>query len=123
MNAGAYKDIGTYWLRVEFDCGVGFLQEWGTGHRYMMGCGDFKPLGAQAISPAFTDEDHLFRAMVYQYTEGNYACDCNRISFLLRANQMEEPDEIPCGNSMVLDRLTAIRPDLSEVTIYQRGTK
>lgn len=117
------RDHGTYWLRVEFDGGVGFLHRWGTGHRYMMGSGDFKPLEAQIIHPSFESEDHLFQAMVYSYTEGNYACDCNRISFLLRANQMEEPDEIPCGDSMILDRLTAIRPDLTEVTIYERSTK
>lgn len=36
---------------------------------------------------------------IYQYVEGNYACDCNRSLFFARATGAPEPtlDETQCG--------------------------
>lgn len=33
------------------------------------------------------------------WTEGNFACDCNRASFFYSAANEEEPDELPCGST------------------------
>jgi len=114
------KDLGTYHVRVEFSDGSGFIQQWTTGRRYMYGRGSCSPLGAQVILPAWEDEQALFRAMVFQYTDGNYSCDCNRRAFLARANQEDEPegDDDVCGDTFTLKKLTAIRPDGSEVALW-----
>jgi len=39
------------------------------------------------------------------WSEGNYACDCNRLLFFLRANDEEEPKEMVCGDSRFTIRL------------------
>jgi hypothetical protein len=41
-------------------------------------------------------------AIIYQYTEGNYACDCNRSLFLY---DWDENDKKPCGNTIRLDKI------------------
>ena len=40
-------------------------------------------------------EEYLFR---YQYTEGNYSCDCNRAIFF--ADGTDEDDECECGDDV-----------------------
>lgn len=111
-------DLGTYHLRVEFEDGTGFIQQWATGMRYSQGCADFYPLHARRIAPPWSDEDALFGSMIYQYTDGNYGCDCNRLLFLARAYQQDELDEYECGETIPLLRLTAIRPDGTEHVIW-----
>ena len=56
--------------------------------------------------------------MQWQYTEGNYSCDCNRLPSLARAYQREEPEVAECRSTLVLKRLTMIRPDASEVVLF-----
>ena len=111
------KDLGTYWLRVEFSDGRGFLQEWNTGARYMRQTDDFCPLGAERIPSHYTDEQDLLDRMEFMYTKGNYACDCNRLAFIAVAQREEPPEDIPCAHTLKLSRLTAIRPDGSEVEL------
>lgn len=113
------KDLGTYWLRVEFEDGRGYLEKWETGHRYMHGTDSWKPLDGVLIKSTWTDEQDIFSAMEYQYTDGNYSCDCNKAMFLARAYQQEEPEDPPCGDTMTLSRLTAIRPDGSERVLWE----
>jgi hypothetical protein len=115
------KDLGTYWLRVEFDDGRGYLEKWETGRRYVGGSINWKRLDAKAIEPSWENEQELFETMEYQYVEGNYACDCNKLLFLARANQQDEPEHIPCGDTLMLFRLTAIRPDGSEQTLWEKS--
>lgn len=64
--------------------------------------------------------------MRYMFTEGNYACDCNRRMFLDQAAQKyletEEDEEdgedpYPCGQTLILESLTVIRPDGSEIAL------
>jgi hypothetical protein len=120
------KDLGTYYVRVEFTDGRGCLMDWSTGARYVGGgygpmppiYGGVQPLTATRMPPAYKDEDDLFAAMVYMFTDGNYGCDCNRALFLARAAQAHDAeDEHPCGHTLRLARLTAIRPDGSEVVL------
>ena len=41
----------------------------------------------------------------YEWTEGNYGCDCNRRLFMARAQGRPEPDPNPCGETIVLEAL------------------
>jgi len=115
------KDLGTYHVRVEFEDGQGFIYKWGTGRRYMYGRGPCSPLGATTIKPGWVDEQDLFKSIVFIFTDGNYSCDCNKRAFLARANQEDEPerDADICGDTILLKRLTAIRPDGSEVLLWE----
>jgi len=112
------KDLGTYHLRVELEDGRGWIERWDTGHRYTHGTPEQTKLDATLITPTWDTEEDLLSGMVYIYTEGNYSCDCNKALFLARAHQQPEPDETPCGDTMPVKRLTAIRPDASEVVIF-----
>jgi hypothetical protein len=114
------KDLGTYHLRVEFDERRGYIQIWDTGARFTGGRDEVSPLNATALKPIYHDEKELFSCMVFSYTENNFSCDCNRQLFLDSAAQVKEDREHPCGNTIKLVRLTAIRPDLSEVVIYDK---
>ena len=113
------KDLGTYYVRVEFMDGRGFLAQWNTGQCFCKGNGYTHPLDAYRIAPPWKDEATLFRAIEFIYTDGNFSCDCNKALFLARAAQEEEPEETKCGDTMPLRRLTAIRPDGSEVVIWE----
>lgn len=113
------KDLGTYHLRVEFVGGRGYIEEWSTGMRFTDGNGRESPLNATRIPPAWDSEEDLIRTMVYMYLEGNYSCDCNRARFLARANGQDEPERVECGETIVLQRLTLIRPDASEELIWE----
>jgi len=119
-------DLGTYHLKVEFTDGTGYFQEWGTGSRFIGGGSDgFKPLTAWWAAPIYETEADLFVNMVSMYTSGNYDCDCNRKAFLDRANQCEKEwseggdDPYPCGDTQQLAKLTAIRPDGSQVVLLR----
>ena len=41
----------------------------------------------------------------FMWTEGNYACDCNKRLFIARARKEKEPELNPCGDSIRLERL------------------
>jgi len=110
------KDLGTYHLRVEFDDGRGYIQSYHTGSRFDGGRDGTSPLEATKIPPTWKDEAELFECMVFSYTEGNYSCDCNRNTFLAWASQSDRSDD-ECGDTIKLQRLTAIRPDGSEVVL------
>jgi hypothetical protein len=113
------KDLGTYHVRVELVGGDGWIQEWDTGARYINGSGNCHPLDAMRIQPGWDDEHDLLRTIRWMFTEGNYGCDCNRKLFLDRAHQQEgdESWEYPCGDTMMIERITVIRPDGSEVEV------
>lgn len=110
-------DLGTYHLRVIFTDGSGYIEQWRTGRRYSHGRGEVSPLHARLIQPTWSSEDDLLHSMEWAYTEGNYSCDCNRILNLAHAHQRPEPDDVECGDSIILATLTAIRPDGSEVEL------
>lgn len=112
------RDLGTYHLRVELTDGRGWIDTWNTGARYTRGTQDHSPLDASRIPPFYADEADVFTGMVFMYTEGNYSCDCNRTLFWCRSQQLAEPDDPPCGETMVLARLTAIRPDGTEAVLW-----
>lgn len=114
------KDLGTYYTRVEFEGGDGFIYQWNTGGRYTNGMGSCSPLNAQRINPNWENEEDLAGTMLFIFTEGNYACDCNRRIFLDQAHQIERPDDFdpPCGDEIKLQRLTMIRPDGSEKILF-----
>lgn len=116
------RDLGTYHLRVEFKDGRGYIQRWETGWRFTHGTPENSPLTASPISPTYEDEQALLDNMLSMYEHGNYSCDCNKRLFLARAAQEPEPeDDNQCGDSIELLRLTAIRPDMSEVVLWPRG--
>lgn len=113
------KDIGTYWLRVEFEDGRGYLEKWETGRRYTHGEESWKPLEGSLIDAPWADEQEIFYAMEYQYIYGDCSCDCNKSIFLAKAYQQDEPEALPCGDTMTLRRLTAIRPDGGESVLWE----
>jgi hypothetical protein len=115
------RDLGTYFVRVEFLNRDGFIMQWDTGARYTNGSGSFSPLNAKRIEPYAEDEEFLAESVKFMFSEGNYACDCNRAIFLARARQEAEPEEPECGESAAFEiaKLTLIRPDGSEVLLYE----
>lgn len=117
------KDLGTYYLRVEFEDGRGYIQSWQTGARYTNGAGEVSPLDAFRINPTWDDELDVFHMMQYAYEEGNYSCDCNRQLFWLRSQQRldEAEEDMPCGDTIKLRMLTAIRPDGTELQLFSAG--
>lgn len=42
----------------------------------------------------------------FMWTEGNYACDCNKRLVMGRALGESDPDAGQCGDTIVLERLT-----------------
>jgi hypothetical protein len=112
------KDLGTYHLRVELEDGRGWIETWNTGHRYTDGMQEATKLDASLIRPIWDAEEGVLEAMLFMYMDGNYSCDCNKLLFLARSQQQPDPEENPCGDSLVVKRLTAIRPDASEVVIF-----
>jgi hypothetical protein len=116
------RDLGTYFVRVEFETGEGFVMEWHTGSRFVGGgSGDCMPFGATRVDPLYENEEDLFRNIEFQFTDGNYSCDCNLKSFLDRACQRELDEEGPdyqCGDTMKIKKITAIRPDGSEQVLF-----
>lgn len=122
LDGRATRDLGTYYVRVIFEDGRGYIEEWDTGHRYTRGTGGWSPLDADPISPSWEDEADLIAGILYQYLDGNYSCDCNKRDFLARAYQQPEPTENPCGETLLLRSLTLIRPDRSEELLWQTKT-
>ena len=112
------KDLGTYHLRVELEDGRGWIETWNTGHCYTHGTPDHTKLDATLIRPPWDTEDAILHAMAWQHSDGNSSCDCNKALSLARAYQQPEPEDTPCGDTMPVRRLTAIRPDASEVVIF-----
>lgn len=111
-------DLGTYHLRVELKDGRGWIDKWSTNARYTNGSAEHSPLTASRIGCIYTHEQDLFDNMIYMYTKGNYSCDCNKTLSWCRSQQLEEPSETRCGDTMELKQLTAIRPDGSECVLW-----
>lgn len=116
------KDLGTYHARVELDDGRGWIQEFNTGCRYTNGKGGWFPLDATPIGPTYDDEADVLNGIEYLFMEGNYACDCNKALFLEYAQQKDGADNHPCGDTLKIRRLTAIRPDRSEVVLFDSSS-
>lgn len=111
------KDLGTYYVRVEFENAEGYLQKWETGPRYMHERYGFTRLDADRILPIYENEEELFSNIRYMYEEGNYSCDCNRKLFIASAKHQIEDIDAACGDTIKLKRLTVIRPDGTEVIL------
>lgn len=45
------------------------------------------------------DQDNI-GGVIFNWTEGNYSCDCNRGDFYARAGGEPDPD-LPCGHSCI----------------------
>jgi len=112
------KDLGTYHIRVELEDGRGWIERWNTGNRYTHGSNHVTKLDAQLIRPIWENEDDLLSSVKWMYTVGNSSCNCNKLISLAFAYQREIPETTPCGNTMSVKRLTVIRPDASEVVIF-----
>ena len=66
----------------------------------------------EPLEPGYGNkEDKIVATILWQYLEGNYSCDCNRLLFYCRYNNLDEPFDPPCGETMQLKSLTLIRPD------------
>lgn len=115
------KDLGTYHLLVELANGKGFIEKWNTGYRFSHGNEEYTIPNATMIPPVYSDEDQVFRSMVFFYTEGNGACDCYKTSAISQSINEEDKD-IPCDETMPVLRLTAIRPDASRIVIFETDT-
>lgn len=107
------KDLGTYYVRVVFEDGSGFIMAWETGARYSLGRECWHPLTAKRSEPLWESEDNLLRSIEFMFTAGNYSCDCNLKDFIDNAHQIKVSGN-ECGNTMKIKTLTAIRPDGSE---------
>jgi len=70
----------------------------------------FDPATGKRVEVRETFKDYDYDAADFMWTEGNYACDCNRRLFMARALGAEEPKDPnnPCGNSIVLEKLELV---------------
>jgi len=114
------RDLGTFHLRVELDDGVGWIEEWKTGIQYCGGSESFHPLNAGRFRPAWNSEEEIFDTMKYVLTEGDASCDCNKSLRLRYAGQVGPPEALECGDTLVLKRLTVIRPDGTEKILLEK---
>jgi hypothetical protein len=137
------KDLGTFHLRIEFKDGRGYIQRWDTGARYTHGCRNVTRLDAQRIESVHDDVDDLLDTMLYMYTEGNYSCDCNKMIFWRRSQQLPDQDDETgakrcqllgvigdeqgsrflyeeCGDKIELGKLTAIFPNGEEKVLLEQ---
>lgn len=114
------KDLGTYHLKVEFIGGEGYIERITTGLRYTHGTSSVHPLHAEPILPHWEAEEDLIKTMLLVYTEGNFSCDCNRLLFIKQATTGARYENVAtdCGDSLTLKKLTLIRPDSTELIIY-----
>lgn len=112
------KDLGTYHIVVEYYNARGFIYKWETGTRFTKGSDRISPISAQEIPPCWETEEDLVESMIYQFVEGNYACDCNAMMFIAEAYQ-EESVDFECGETLQLERLTLLRPDGSTEVIWE----
>jgi len=116
------RDLGTYWVRVEFEDGRGFYSRWDTSARYITGgTQDEAPLSATRVQPVWESDEDVTSCIYFWWVDGNGSCDCNRTLYWLRANN-ESPDiddaRVACGDTITLKRLTAIRPDGTEKELW-----
>ena len=113
-------DLGTYHVRVMFTNGTGYVHAIHTGRRYTNAAGNVSSLTTRSIAPPFASERELFDSLRHQFLKGNYSCDCNRRTFLDEAAGVTASIEHPCGQSLTLQSLTAIRPDGTECSLYAK---
>lgn len=50
-------------------------------------------------------DEQTVRSAIFQWSENNYSCDCNRLPFFCRAKGVDEPDETTCGDPLILAKL------------------
>ncbi len=112
------EDLGTYHVKVEFHNAIGFIVGVNTGLRFTHGTYELSPLHATMIKPIYRDEIDLISNIIYYYTEGNASCDCNKRLAICRAYNEEEPKDNVCGYTILLKRLTLIKPDITTVIIW-----
>jgi len=111
------KDLGTYHVKVTFQDGRGYIYTWRTARRYTKGTANVSPLDAEIIPPPFENEQQVLEAILYNFTEGNYSCDCNRLNFLEDAHQQSRTEDPACGNTIKLSSLLVITPDGREIKL------
>jgi hypothetical protein len=63
--------------------------------------------------------EHWGDVSLFQWTEGNYACDCNRNTFFDLAGGMSAATIHPCGET-AFTAVKAILPDGSEIALDHR---
>lgn len=113
------KDLGTFYLKVELEDGRGWIDTWETGGRWYDMRHDHAKIDAGWIKPTYRTRQEVLDSMLWMYLNGNYNCDCNKTLFYSRAYDIEIDEEnIGCGDTMVLKRLTAVLPGGKEKIIY-----
>lgn len=63
----------------------------------------------------FVDEDDLLHAISYQFTDGNYGCDCNKRIFL--EDMPPGDDENECGETMPTRSILVTTPDGRQIEL------
>lgn len=116
------RDLGTYWLRVEFENGDGYFYKYETGACYTNGANSCSPLTAFRIPPTWENEEDMISTIEFSWNEGNYSCDCNRVNIFLQEAHQRDPinddSGICSGVTLRLKRLTLIAPDNREIELH-----
>ncbi len=116
-NRRGNVDLGTYYLKILLVNGKGWIQTWFTGRRYSNERHGCFPLDAFEITPTYRNEKEVFLNMKYMFLEGSYSEECNKDLFL--SNVYNEED-LPSWDSLDIQSLTAVRPDGSELVLYEK---
>lgn len=117
-------DLGTYHVKVFLNDGRGFLEKWDTGGWYGGGSGDIAPLNARRFCSPYSDEADLIYRIVYQFTEGSSSCECSLKGQLDKAARCYDSQRsYGCGDDLRVQKLILVRPDSSEIKIFDRKDK
>ena len=59
-------------------------------------------------------------SLLYQWTDGNFGCDCNRIPFIedYCTADLAAAEDVPCGHEVELKRLDAVYADGTVSPVY-----
>lgn len=72
---------------------------------------EIKEVVSGEVATCFEEyEDDLLA--LYQWEEGNYSCDCNRILFFARALGFPDIFDAPCGDEKYKVRLTDVNGEV-----------
>jgi hypothetical protein len=66
----------------------------------------FDPATGRRVEHREDLNEEYIDSQEYMWTEGNFSCDCNKRLCMLRALGEDDTDAGPCGDTIVLERLT-----------------
>lgn len=107
------RDLGTYFVRVEFVNGQGYIEKMETGGRWLpkraVPWGPEAPLESRYSPPLWESEQVLLDNIRFRLFENT--CDCQHRQSLARAAGLDDDGEGKCGDELTIRSVTVLGPD------------